>query len=204
MSVLYVFYTHQKMLENTKTRVESMMKNHTSDYLIVCGGEENSHNIESKILIIDCNDKYEGLPEKVLKSFKYLVEHEYFNNFNHFAKLDEDMIVNKAVPEKLLTNIDYCGRVQRSQGSRKYHFGKFSKDNPHYNKPYSGPFVPWCLGGYGYIISRRAIELIKDNTDFENAIYEDVYIAILLSKKKVFPKIFNNRSFFVSPVHKRF
>lgn len=174
-----------------------MMENLTKNYVIVCGSDADEYDPDSQILNIFCNDKYEGLPEKVIKTFKFIVESNNFKNFNHFVKLDEDMVLNNLVLEENLLDVDYCGRVQSTQGNRRYHFNKFSKDNPNYNKPYVGPYVPWCLGGYGYIVSRRAIEYIKENKEFYSAIYEDLYIAILLNKNNIFPKNLNTRHFFV-------
>jgi len=202
--ILYVFFTHRLNLNKVYDRIINMMKNHNSDnFVIVQGGfKNNSYNKDKKILNINCNDKYEGLPEKVFKTYKYLIESSDFNQYTHFFKLDEDMIINKLIISNVYNNIKYGGLVNNSYDcDRKWHFGKCSPDHYYNTIEYKGKCVPWCLGGYGYIISRYAIELIQNDTKYFDHIYEDLYIAILLFEKNIKPVNINIKEFAISPEH---
>ena len=203
-NILYIFFTHRLNIDKVYNRITNMMLNHKcNDYIIVQGGfENNSYNKETKIVNIQCNDKYEGLPEKVFKTYKYLTELSEFNHYTHFFKLDEDMIINKLITTNIYNNIDFCGIIQYCSGNRQWHIGKCSPDHYYNTTIYKGIYVPWCLGGYGYIISRHALNLIKNNTRYFEHIYEDLYIAIILLEQKISPININIKEFVISPEHK--
>ena len=102
----------------------------------------------------------------------------------------------------IIKNLDYIGNVCNVEGNRLWHIGKCSKDNIWNNKEYSGIYVPWCRGGYGYMISRNAINLIKNDSKYKENIYEDLYIAILLKNNKIYPTNFSNwRTYCISHEH---
>lgn len=203
--VLYIFFTHQNNINNIYNRIKNMMNSlNNSNYILVKGGEiSNNYDIDTKTLSINCNDKYEGLPEKVLKTYKYFVESDMFDQYSHFIKLDDDMIIKNNINYNLIKNIDYGGRVNNRTGNRKWHIGKCSNTSWFNSNIYTGIYVPWCLGGYGYIISRNAIMLIKNDKTYKDVIYEDLYIAILLKYNNIYPNNIENwKSFFMSPYHK--
>lgn len=203
-TILYIFFTHKLNIDKVYNRIADMMLyNKCNDYIIVQGGfEHNSYNKETKILNIQCNDKYEGLPEKVFKTYKYLTELSEFNNYTHFFKLDEDMIINKIINNNQYENINFGGIIQNCSGNRKWHIGKCSPDHYYNTNEYKGIYVPWCLGGYGYIISRNSINLIKNDIRYSEHIYEDLYMAIILLEKKISPIYINIKEFAISPEHK--
>tara|TARA_Y100000591_G_scaffold255464_1_gene227267 strand:- start:59 stop:706 length:648 start_codon:yes stop_codon:yes gene_type:complete len=212
--VLYIFFTHQDNINNIYDRIKNMMNSlNNTNYIIVQGGNvSNNYDIDTKTLSINCNDKYEGLPEKVLKTYKYIVESVMFNQYTHFIKLDDDMIIKKLIDFKIIEGLNYCGKVNFSyNGNRRWHIGRCSKNSYWNTNEYKGKYTPWCLGGYGYCISRYAINLINDINDksYNNfASFEDLYIATLLKKINIEPiniepiNISNWRNFFVSPDHK--
>ena len=202
--ILYIFITHKKNIENTHKRVTVMMQNvDNSNYVIVQGGSDiNYYDIDLKILYINSNDTYEGLPEKVLKSYKYIVENEIFDEYTHFIKLDDDMIIKNYISYDLIKSLNYAGKVFDGIGDRAWHIGKCSKDNIWNSTHYSGIYTSWCLGGFGYIISRYSINLIKNDTTYNNAIYEDLYIALLLKNNNITPININTKNLFISPTHK--
>ena len=207
-SILYIFFTHKLNIDKVYDKITIMMKLHNNDdFIIVQGGfGYNSYNKNKKIVNIQCNDKYEGLPEKVFKTYKYLIESSDFNHYTHFFKLDEDMIVKKLITSNeynnIYNNINFGGIVQNCVGNRKWHIGKCSPEHYYNTTEYIGIYVPWCLGGYGYIISRIAIEIIKNDNTYLEHIYEDLYIAILLYKNKISPININIKEFVISPEHK--
>ena len=203
-NILYIFISHESNIKNVYDRIKHMMNNiNNPNYIIVKGGNNiNNYDSITKVLSINCNDKYEDLPEKVLKTYKYLVESNIFDKYTHYIKLDDDMIVNKIPEYNIIKNLDYIGYVSNVEGNRSWHIGKCSKDNIWNNKPYDGIYVPWCLGGYGYILSRNAINLIKNDTTYEENIYEDLYIAILLENKNIYAiNIKNWKIYCISPEH---
>lgn len=181
--ILYFFITHKK---NLKITYQNKIK-YLKYAIIICGGNTTYYNNKNRILYIECNDYYEGLPEKIIKTLKFLSESPYFSKYTHFVKLDEDMEIKSLFYYDKIKNIDYGGNVQFVEGNRKWHLGKCSINSNYNKKEYEGPYVPWCKGGYGYIISRRAINLIKDNKDYNNHIYEDLYLALILREKGIYP-----------------
>lgn len=204
-NILYIFISHQNNINNIYDIIKIMMNCHNiTNYIIVQGGDiSNNYDINTKILSINCNDKYEGLPEKVLKTYKYIVESDMFNHYSHFIKLDDDMIIKNNMDYNLIKNINYGGIVNYVNGNRRWHIGRCSKDSYWNTNEYKGNFTPWSLGGYGYIISRNAINLIKNDSTYKMVIYEDLYIAMLLKEKNIYPHNINNwKLFFISPDHK--
>ena len=192
--ILYVFLTHQKNINNCYQRIKDMM---IDDFVIVNGGFiRDSYNEESKVLNLNCNDLYVGLPEKVMKAFHFLISDSRFDKYTHFVKLDDDMRIVKKIS---YIDGDYLGNVHYEDGNRKWHIGR---TGTFWDKiPYLGDFKPWCMGGFGYIVSRSSLEKICPNFNYLDHIYEDVYIGILMNKIGVTPKKINTREYFVSPDH---
>jgi hypothetical protein len=192
--LLYLFITHQKNIDNCYLRISEMM---VSDFIIVRGGYIKDYYDEStKILNLNCNDDYKGLPEKVIKSFNYIISHKIFEKYTHICKLDDDMILLERIKE---LNHDYMGVVFKKAGNRKWHIGRTG--NFWDNMPYSGKYVPWCGGGNGYVISIKALNKILPNHDYLDHIYEDLYIALLLDKINIYPTYYNMDNNFISPNH---
>lgn len=193
--ILYVFITHQGNIDNCYNRITDMMVG--KDYIIVQGGFiKDEYNDEKKILNLNCNDKYVGLPEKVIKTFHYLVSDDRFNKYEHFVKLDDDMRIVKFFDE---LEGDYIGNVHYDDGNRKWHMGR---TGTFWDKvPYLGEFKPWCMGGFGYIVSRSALEKIVPDFRYIEHIYEDVYIGLLMNSIGIEPKKINIKDYLISPDH---
>ena len=191
---LYVFITHQNNITNCYDRIVNMMKD---DFIIVQGGFiKDSYDEEKNILNLNCNDKYVGLPEKVMKTFNFLIDDDRFKKYTHFCKLDDDMSVIKRFEN--LTD-DYMGNVHYTEGSRQWHFGRC---NNFWDKvPYLGEFKPWCMGGFGYVISRIALSKLVPNFNYLDHIYEDLYIGLLMNSIGVTPKAINIKEYLLSPDH---
>jgi hypothetical protein len=150
-----------------------------------------NYDKEKHLLTLHCNDYYEGLPEKVVKTFKYIHDNPIlFEKYNYICKLDDDMIIKTLLNENEL--FDYCGNVRHQNGFRNWHIGKCSKGSSFNTSEYSGEFVPWCLGGFGYVVSKKAIEVIKKDTNYFNEIYEDVYIGKILYQNNIIPNSIPN------------
>lgn len=191
---LYVFITHQKNIENCINRITNMMQ---TDFVIVQGGAiRDTYDTERKVLSLNCNDKYVGLPEKVMKAFHFLSTDENFSQYTHFVKLDDDMQVIRRFNE---LDSDYVGNVHYVDGNRQWHIGRCG--NFWDRIPYIGEFKPWCMGGFGYVVSRKALESICPDHDYLDHVYEDVYVGLLMNKAGIVPKNINTKEFVLSPDH---
>lgn len=192
---LYVFITYKGNIDNCYDRISKMMND---DFIVVQGGSiKDEYDEDKKILKLNCNDSYVGLPEKVMKTFHFLISDDRFSKYTHFCKLDDDMIVIKRF-EKLTD--DYIGNVSYSEGSRHWHIGRCG--NFWDKVPYLDKFVPWCMGGFGYIVSRNALKKVVPNFNYLDHIYEDLYIAIILDSVGIFPKMIDTKKYLISPEHK--
>jgi hypothetical protein len=196
--LLYIFVSCKSRIEKCYPRIKNMMnKLKNNNYIIVTGGHEKyKYSCNKHLLEINCNDYYEGLPEKIIKTYKFIYESGLFNNFTHFCKLDDDMVIKQTINTSLLN--EYCGKVNSNKsGDRKWHINKCSKDSLFNNREYRGPYVPWCLGGWGYFISRNILKILADDTKYYNEIYEDLYIAKILYNKQIYPTNLSNLSIYI-------
>lgn len=186
--LLYIFTSCQSRIEQCYPRIINMMKElKYYNYIIVTGGHhESKYSHDKHLLELQCNDYYEGLPEKVIKAYKFINENKLFNNFTHFCKLDDDMEIKQLIDTSLLT--DYCGKVNNNwSGNRKWHINRCSKDSLFNTTEYSGPYVPWCLGGCGYILSRNSLKIVSTDINYHNEIYEDLYVSKILYSRQINP-----------------
>lgn len=198
-TVLYVFITHQAELEMTKQRVSKMMQGR--NYLIAVGGFDKTFQ-QDRILYLQCNDRYEGLPEKVIKMYQFIVTSTSYNGISHVIKMDSDMKFFSDIPRETLDMIVYGGRVESRLGNRSWHIGRCSKGSRFNTRPYDGEYVPWCLGGCGYVLNRKALLILADATGYKDQIYEDLYVAKILRKHGVAPKSIDQMDrYFKSPAH---
>lgn len=179
---LYCFICHRGTLETQRSRIHSMMERLGLPYLLCDGGATNTvYDPERHTVHLACNDSYAGLPDKMLVLFKFLATASDFAPFTHFVKCDEDMRVLRPFEE---TNIlgDYSGRVYTSEGNRRWHIGR-CPGSPWNARPYTGVFVPYCLGGYGYVMSRRAVTVAAIAAGIltsADEIYEDLMMGKIL------------------------
>jgi len=191
---LYVFITHQNNIKNCYERIKQMM---VSDFVVVQGGFiKDEYDEENKIINLNCNDSYIGLPEKVMKTFHFLISDERFKQYTHFCKLDDDMKVIKRF-ENL--DGDYLGNVHYGDGNRQWHIGRAG--NFWDRIPYIGEFQPWCMGGFGYVLSRFSLEKITPNFKYLDHIYEDVYIGLLMFNAGIDPTNIDTKKYLLSPDH---
>lgn len=191
--ILYIFICCKPKMKTCFKRITTMMHNlDCENYVIVEGGSlKDTYDNKSHILRLDCNDYYEGLPEKVVKTFCYIANNSQFEKYTYFCKLDDDMIIRKDFDINILT--DYSGvcsiiDFNTKAMDRGYHIGRCSKNSYFNTNKYEGEIVRYCLGGLGYIISRKALNHIITDTNYKNEIYEDLYIGKILFKHNIFPK----------------
>lgn len=196
--ILNIFITHKGNINRCYPRISKMMSDLKSDnWIIVQGGSlKDNYDEEKKIINLSCNDSYAGLPEKVARTFHFIISDDRFKRYDMFSKLDDDMLIID-IPNNIKD--DYTGYVHYTDGNRKWHMGRCGN---HWDQiPYLGKFEPWCMGGFGYIVSRKALEKALPNFDYLDHIYEDVYIGILMKNIGVIPKPLNVKKYFKSPDH---
>ncbi len=199
--LLYIFISCKSRIDQCYPRITGMMNKLNNDNYIIVTGGNNEYNYykDKRLLEIVCNDYYEGLPEKVIKTYNFICENDLFNKFTHFCKLDDDMLIRKNIDISILT--DYCGTVQNVSGNRYWHINKCSTNCLFNTTPYTGPFVPWCKGGYGYIISRISLKILSNDTNYYNEIYEDLYVGKILHNKQITPDNIPNLSKYIYGHH---
>ena len=194
--ILYVFISCNNRINSCYQRIKIMMsKINYKHFIIVKGGTYNIYDKNKKILNLNCNDNYEGLSEKVINTYNFIYKNKQFNKYKYICKLDDDIIIKKLLDINILS--DYCGIICYSNGNRKWHVGKCSKLCNFNNTEYKGEYVPWCLGGRGYILSKTILEFLINNKDYASEIYEDLYIAKLLNKNLIYPKNISNLSDYI-------
>jgi hypothetical protein len=179
---------------------KSILEKH-KDCIIFCGKKlDTPYLFKDRILTLNCRDTYEGLPEKVICMIDAVLSIPEFSNVTHIFKIDDhdtDIPANLSilVDQNMLQTNDYLGqRVQSHPGNNKYHIGKCSKDSKWNTTPYSGKYVAFALGGYGYILSRKAMKVIHNKykpkdipTIYSNHIAEDILVSLTLHDAKIYP-----------------
>lgn len=176
--------------------------------IIICGDNnlEQKYKIEyknnSKILFLNCSDLYCGLCEKIIFMINSILELKEYNNITHIIKIDDDNIFNNENIESLynypeiLNNYNYIGQYMHcAPRINNWHFDRTSFNNYWYNKIYSiDNNKPYLDGGESYILSRYAMNRIKDYYNFNDLsklrkeyIYEDHMIGEILNYYKIYP-----------------
>jgi hypothetical protein len=191
-----------------RNRFDSILGKNVSNMLIAVGGAEKS-SLNGNILSLECNDKYEGLPEKMICAIDFILKCDNFKDITHILKIDDDNSFTSEdianIPKgfaTVLTSFDYIGQriwpgINRRH-NRDWHFNKVSPDSHWHNRLYEGNFTDWADGGCSYILSRNALEIINncyDTRDLEHIsrteIYEDVMISKVLARAGISPKLCN-------------
>lgn len=202
---LYCFVSHREVLDESRARIEKMVRRRKlEDYIIVVGGNHTDEFYESEHLLeLKCSDSYEGLPNKVRSMFEFIIGHPVLGQYPFYCKLDRDMILKKQFTADDLAGIEYGGYVKDTDGDRTWHLGKCSTGSKFNIQPYKGEYIPWCLGGRGYILSNSAVRIIsEDNHDYPDEIYEDLAIAKILAGKGISPQVLPSLDKFIaSPEH---
>lgn len=201
MKLLVIVLSCQK----NKNIYEKILDRNIPNVYIVTGGHSQTEMI-GKLINLKCNDYYEGLPEKMICLYDFIMQNNHFDEFTHIMKTDDhDNYFDKNSIEKtekiiqdLPQDYHYFGKnvfSVNSSNNRKWHFNKVSKDSYWDNKIYNGKYVQWCDGGSSYIVTRYAINCIlkeynTTNLDvlYKNEIYEDLCIAKCLYNHKIYPK----------------
>jgi hypothetical protein len=179
----YCFVSHNSVVIQDYVRIKNMMKSLEYDnYFIFYGGE--LHTINDHIIHLDCDDSYAGLPDKMNRIYKYLSKQK---NIKFVLKIDRTANINRIIELDQLKNIDYGGGRIWKFGCQTYHFNKCEKTSKWYNKPFIGDNIEFC-SGVGYILSKKSVEIIASDENYDNHIYEDYYVAHTLLSHGILPQ----------------
>jgi len=158
--------------------------------LIVVGQHETPIHppiMNEEFLIVDANDNYESLPEKITKTFEYV--YRTFGEDTTCFKVDEDLpIENGEQLQKLMLSLcqsqfNYAGFAGNNKANfeRTWHFGKCENSELNhrpYGKRYPGAFA---YGPFYYLSSKSIQAFVSETIRFPDEIlghlYEDKFIG---------------------------
>jgi len=166
--------------------------------IILCGDSEVSY-LDGKMLYLKCSDAYEGLSEKMMCAFDFILKCTLFNNYTHILKADDHdteftkaQIVDIEIKHKdVLDKHDYVGQclVPKHIYNPQHHFGRVPKESIWYNKECEQEYRPFIAGGQTYILSRKALEcLVVQKEEYHKYfVYEDAMMGALLYNCNIYP-----------------
>lgn len=184
------------------------------DNLIIFVGDSSTNVYDplTRVLRLKCNDKYEGLPEKMILMMEYVIQSNIFSDITHIIKIDDhDNVFTKENIKNLynikeLKKYHYVGQKLNNKSvypwewhnGNNWHIGKVSEKCFWYEKYYSGGYLPWLDGGCSYVLSKEAMQCITSWYNSSNLeelrqseIFEDVMIGKILYHHDIFPKQVN-------------
>lgn len=135
----------------------SLFPKDKADVLFFVGRGEGE--VSADTVVLDCDDSYMGLPDKVREIIRWAYAHGY----DFVMKCDDDVVLNpKMLLDSEFRRFDYIGRANRMP----------TKDNPF-----------WVPMGFNYWLSRRSMQCIIDaplpteGNDDEKWVAQNLYKA---------------------------
>ena len=198
---LLVIFLSCKKNKHTWDKIKEL---NLDNYLIITGKNMNeNYKLENNILYMNCNDLYDGLPEKIIFMINYILNQKNYSNITHVLKIDDhdNKINNNTINlinkyKEIINSYDYIGQ-KINTGSKiikRWHFKKLSEKSRWYRKEYNGDYTPWADGGCSYILSRRSMNYINSIYNLDNLeelrnyhIFEDLMVALVLKKFNIKP-----------------
>ena len=183
----------------------------SSNCIIFTGNPDldTEYKLVDRVLYLKCEDTYDHLPTKVYRMICSILDMEIFFKYTHIFKIDDhdtqfnDQTITNIkniiyklkkigrMTDYLAQQINFLQKRTKFLHKSTYHFGKCPKTSYWYQREYNGYATSWCDGGCGYILSKRAMDTIRNrihiDTIYKTHIYEDVMIALLLKKGHIVP-----------------
>jgi len=182
-----------------KDQWPSILERLNENTIILCGGATET-KLEGNILYIDCIDTYDGLSEKMMKTYEFILHSELFTGFTHILKADDHdtYFELKQIKEietlhrNILNVYDYVGQKLHKyehMSAAVHHFGRVPITSPWYNMPMKEPFTPFLNGGSTYILSTKSVyALVSNKEDYTKfCSSEDRMVGSILSKHNIYP-----------------
>ena len=114
-----------------------------------------------------CPDDYDGLPQKTRAILRYFLG----NNYERILLVDTDTYVDHRLFNWSLDEGDYVGKIDRPVGET-FPYMSVKRDG---GREYHPEVYPWASGGFGYILSRKAAEIVVATEPMSWA--EDFYVG---------------------------
>lgn len=196
--ILYCFISHNSAILNDTSEINRIMSQLDYPHYKIFYGGINLGIDDDHVVHIECEDTYEGLPNKIYSVCKYIANNSIFKKYSHFCKVDCTAKFKKLLP---VLDKDYygylCPETDPPEFRRTYHQGKCSKNSVWNHKKYEGQFVVYCAGGFCYVLSNKAINCIANNPNNNTQdIYEDLYVGQKLLQCGIIPEHLNTTPFF--------
>ena len=165
--------------------------------IILCGGKETK--LDGNILYLNCVDTYDGLSEKMMGAFDFILNSGIFKSVTHIFKADDhDTLFTTKQIEDIqveykgeLESHDYIGQnlVPVGRLGIKHHYKKAPITSRWHNKPFIGNYTEYLGGGETYILSRKALEcLVPNKGECEKyGSYEDAMVGTILGRYDIKP-----------------
>ena len=174
--VVFLIIATEKYKEKYK-KLELYLQTFKYDYYIVLSSEE-TEEIKKNYIYLKIPDIWENLSKKVIKALELIYKN---TTYSYVYKVDDNFYdVNINLSDDIY-NLDYYGNYIIKQFKTDYHFGKCSNKVLN-NLEYENIFIsPYAAGGYGYLLSRKAIFILLNNKEYiKNEIYEDKAVGDVL------------------------
>ena len=173
--------------------------------IILCGVPDmkRPYHLVRDVLYLRCPDTYEFLPTKMIMAFNAILREKRFKNVSHILKLDNDIDIDYVWNyvtdnSKSIKNEHYLGgrilNAAKPPGC-KWHFDRVPKSSPWSNKRFFEKEIPFCSGGYTYILSRKSLKSIRSEFSFTNIdkvneryVLEDMMVGLILERNNIHPK----------------
>lgn len=179
--VFLILASKKKEYENKLNNLLKYLETFSYDYFILLTGKDNI--IEKNYIYVNIDDCWENIPKKIITAYDLIYK---FTNYNFVYKVDDDFMNIKLNLSNNIFNYDYFGNQIITKIKRDYHFNK-CKDDELNKTEYKDEFIaPYAGGGYGYLLSRKSINIILQNLEYFNyELYEDKAVGDILYKNNI-------------------
>jgi hypothetical protein len=140
-NILVAILSTQNLVGRRKAVRETWLKDlHDADYRFFVGN--GGWKQEEDTVVLDCDDSYECLPDKMTRVARWALDHDY----DFIFKCDDDTYVNI---ERLFAS-----------GFEQHHFSGFIEDRDCHKRAYPFRVYPHPQGGSGYWLDRCAMYVV--------------------------------------------
>ena len=174
--IIFLILATKKYIERFNSLLDYLEDSFNYEYFIILSGNENK--INDNIIYVNVEDHWENLSKKLIIAYELIFNFKYFD---FIYKVDDDFYdININLSDEIF-KYDYYGNIILKNFKKNYQFNKcFDQDLN--TLEYENDFIaPYAAGGYGYLLSRKSVNIILENKDyFKNEIYEDKAIGDIL------------------------
>lgn len=180
--VLFMFITcDREEYKEQNRKLMEYVETFRYRYIIVkAGAKRTTYDEDNRILTVNCKEVYENLPKKIIKALSWIDNN--MDGYSHVYKVDDDFVdrVLDFIPVDY-KEYDYYGNFVVGELIDTWHQGKCSSNllnGMRYEREFIGRYAG---GGYGYMLSENAINILLDNySKIEDDLYEDKIVGDIL------------------------